>query len=247
MWIKSKVVMLATNQKANVYLNEYANDKNKADKLVFGGNIKNELTSSSKDLEDRGYKAQHLYFLSDEEIKDCDWMINTNGDTLIQFKDKFKHEGDGSWREFWRKVIATTDSYIACVKDTLSIPQRKGLTNHYPTEKWILPQPSQSFLQVFVREYNKGNVIKEVLVEYSRTMDGTPTYNRLSVNPKDNTITIKKIKDSWSRGELQFFKGSSGNHIECIRQRLIHVYGENENYDYILKLKELSNWIEENL
>lgn len=147
---KCQVVMLPTNEKAQIHKGILSG------KLCIGNYPLSEV-------------AQHLYFLSDEEIKEGDYIHHPlNGKIVYCDKKHFitlKGCSDET-RYGYKKIIATTDSSIACIKDVLSIPQRKGLTNHYPTEKWILPQPSQSFLEVFVREYNKGNVIKEVLVEY---------------------------------------------------------------------------------
>lgn len=110
---KTQVVMLPTKEKANIYLNEYADDKNKADKLVFGGSIKGELNSSIKDLENRGYKAQHLYFLSlDEQIKGNDFFI-MNGFVLRQcdYIDGYMIIDKGGGKHHvsvCKKVIAST-------------------------------------------------------------------------------------------------------------------------------------------
>ena len=76
-----------------------------------------------------------------------------------------------------------------------------------------LPQPSQEFIDVFVREYNKGNIITEVMVEYESycncKIENNVKQCNLSccnylpkINPKDNTITIRKIKDSWTKEEV---------------------------------------------
>ena len=78
-----------------------------------------------------------------------------------------------------------------------------------------LPQPSQQFIQKYIEEYNKGNVITDVLVEYELVSneeyflntinpdDDVPYFDeRLKINSKDNTITIKKVKDSYSREEV---------------------------------------------
>ena len=72
-----------------------------------------------------------------------------------------------------------------------------------------LPQPSQSFIEKYVEEYNKGNVITDVLVEYENSktfmeyeIGDYLKFPDLKVNPKDNTITIKKIKDNYTREDL---------------------------------------------
>jgi hypothetical protein len=70
-----------------------------------------------------------------------------------------------------------------------------------------LPQPSDSFIKYFIVEYNKGNVITDVMVEYEEAEEYDKVYGhenkfpRLLIN-SDNTINIKLIKDSWNREEV---------------------------------------------
>ena len=67
-----------------------------------------------------------------------------------------------------------------------------------------LPQPSQQFIEKYIEEYNKGNVITEVLVEYVYLLDDRTVlpYWNLKVNTKDNTITIKKLKEIYTKEEV---------------------------------------------
>jgi len=123
---------------------------------------------------------QHLYVISNEEVKNNElpcWCINKNHDTLYQVQT------DGT---NWYKVIATTNLEIAIEKDTLSIPQRRGLTNHYPVERKVLPQIPQSFISTYITEYNKGHIIENVEVEYNDVIicESTENYddNDLFVN-----------------------------------------------------------------
>lgn len=180
---KTQVVMLPTNEKANLALNSNG-------KLALSNHSYNNSPN---------FTNQHLYFLSDEEIKEGDWFIlGNNKDKPYQvgycgfIPDREK--GD-------RKVIATTDSSLREHDDTVP----------YPKTRPALPQPSQDFIKVFVEEYNKGNVIEEVDVEYEGQYRintdgepiGLPVHNyRPKVNSK-NEITIRKIKDSWSREEVK--------------------------------------------
>jgi len=111
--------------------------------------------------------------------------------------------------------------------------------------------------------YNKGNVIEEVEVEYEnycshyhqviREGEILHTHSggghicdneRLKLN-SNNEISIKLIKQSWNREELKFIFLNSGgkNHLEWISDRLIHVYDENPDFDYMLKLKSIYNWV----
>ncbi len=157
------------------------------------------------DNDERTRQNQHLYFLSDEEIKEGDWKYSYTDKKVSKQDGGFTYEGD-------KKIIATTDSSLTKLK-----------TSEYHTGYCIyLPQPSTAFLEVFVTEYNKGNQIKEVLVEYEGVCSNCGEYHkesilcsyqgeyasqiapfRLKVNSKDNTITIKKVKDSWNREELE--------------------------------------------
>ena len=97
-----------------------------------------------------------------------------------------------------------------------------------------LPQPSQQFIQKYIEEYNKGNVITDVLVEYDYLLDDRAVlpYWNLKVNTKDNTITIKKVKDSWNRDEVK---------LE-LRTMHINLYGADK-----FALEQVDKWIEENL
>lgn len=126
--------------------------------------------------------SQHFYIISDDEIKEGDWGLDLISKKILKANHDVNYEQD-----YFKKIIATTD--------TLGIPQ-----------------PSQSFIQKYIESYNKGNIITDVLVEYvdngeedwcERTEE--PTWiERLvpDISPKDNTITIKKVKDSWNREEV---------------------------------------------
>lgn len=92
---------------------------------------------------------QNLFILSDEPAQVGEWVIDLGVNVMFQCKSS-NFQRDGC-----SKVIATTDSSLG------------------------LPRPSDAFVQKFVEEYNKGNVITEVLVE------------------PDNTITIKPVIETW--------------------------------------------------
>lgn len=183
---KHKVVMLPTNEKATI-IGKYKD----VDKLVF---------NTPKDIP-RG-EQKHLYIISDEEIKEGDWGIGhakgINGIGTGYYV--FKHDNSNiakvnALAEGSKKIIATTDKSLG------------------------LASPSTSFIEKFVEEYNKDNVITDVMVEYEELaravgkplekldsgvddFDKKIIGHKLKINPKDNTITIKKVKDSWSREEV---------------------------------------------
>jgi hypothetical protein len=194
----AQVVMLPTNEKADIvkFIGEF-----QPGKVVYVPDIFKR---------DKDEQNQHLYILSDEPIKEGDWFL-MNGCIIRQCA---LHKGDvldtigGLHHEsVCKKIIATTDRMLKIGggtgkrEDGISIP---------------LPQPSQSFIEHFVAEYNKGNIITKVLVEYEELLDSNSvnqmmfsgmnikdatTELNLKINP-DNTINIKPIKESWSREEV---------------------------------------------
>lgn len=159
---------------------------------------------------------QHLYFLSDEEIKEGDIIMN-NLDFLVGKCIKRLVKSEIETKEY-SKIIATTDKSLG------------------------LPEPSKEFIEIYVKAYNEGKPITEVLVEYEyiaggRTAAGPDVYKKgfgyqLKVK-SDNTITIKKVKDSCSRKEVEelFWKAHQEGIIE------ITTYTK-ENF---------TKWLEQNL
>lgn len=177
---KCKVILLPTNEKAPIYLYKPNNKVQIANGVTLG----------------YGDKYQHLYFLSDEEIKEGDWYSSSH-ETTINQASKFNLETLN--KAYWaKKIIATTDSSLAML-----IPD--PIIGKAPV---YFPTPSQDFIKVFIEEYNKGNVIKWVDVEYEEISDNKTNdfgkkqiyYQKLKVNSR-NEITIRKVKNSWSREE----------------------------------------------
>jgi hypothetical protein len=94
----------------------------------------------------------------------------------------------------------------------------------------IFPQPSEGFIQKFIDAYNSEDPITEVMVEYNHIQSTTGLNEEwVKVNSSDNTITIRKMKDSWTREEV----------INLCREAI------NYGKDYNGNLSE--KWIEYNL
>jgi hypothetical protein len=192
---RTQVIMLPTNEKAQLWLDN------------FGSGLYHTSTTAT------GVIYQHLYFLSDEEIKEGDWCY-------IPFSNEVLKVGKGAYEvslktleenKNAKKIIATTDSSLVhpncCVAKEDITKMNEGCRER---NRCLLPQPSQDFIKVFVEEYNKGNVIEWVDVEYEEIYQTyfendkfhkNPTKLQLKVNSK-NEITIRKIKDSWNRDEV---------------------------------------------
>lgn len=158
------VVMLPSEKASGLDLNPHDN-KLSIEKLVF-----------------THYNPQHLYWLSDEEIKEGDWVLVYYRDKWHLHKTSYKDAigwimiGDYTFDQTseYKKIIATTNPELN------------------------LPRPSNPFLEAFVIEWNKGNKIERVLVEYLRGSAGHYDNNDkwhwkilgIKVAP-DNTITCK--------------------------------------------------------
>lgn len=172
MYKQHPVVMFPTNEKASVLFLSHLTNK-------LGFEIK-ERTRSNR------LQNQHLYILSDEEIKEGDWCINPI--TKLPFQVKVIERNRLVYPENSKKIIATTDK--------LEISNNFEYTQLLPSDdfKFYLPQIPQSFIEYFVTEYNKGNIITEVMVEYEEIVGDEPFRThlgfKLKINP-DNTINIK--------------------------------------------------------
>ena len=222
---KCKVLLLPTNEKSKIILSF----KEKS----FNQLIEPKLTLiKESNYQLSNIQSQHLYIISDDEIKEGDWCIDSN-------RNIFQHKNHFPISIGQRKIITTTDSSLG------------------------LPQPSQQFIQKYIEEYNRGNIITDVLVEYNynpdldNNWDLTKTndifkfntkkefndyVNCVKTNPKDNTITIKKVKDSYSREEVidLLIRAVGESHDWSRENNDIHSIG-------IIEKRFLNQWIEKNL
>lgn len=196
MWKKHKLVMLLTEKKAN-------------NGIVKSINYPNLLgIYRTGDDKYKQWTGQNLYILSHDEIKEGDWCYDKVLNVVYRVDKhtdlKYVNQTDNEL-----KIIATTDELGKTIwKQTNKKSKPYNIQQNIETTKKVfipLPQIPQSFIQHFVDEYNKGNVISDVMVEYDTisvpyvTGDGFEIV--LKIN-QDNTINIKTVKDSWSRDEV---------------------------------------------
>ena len=136
------------------------------------------------------YQAVELYITSDDEIKEGDWCINNTLKIveLINYIDEYDIQ-------LYSKIIATTDKSLTQIVETRLL---KETVIH-------LPQPSQSF----IKKYCELDGINKVLVEYDEpknwNINTKGTVGHSFYVPKTdshNTITIKSVKDNWTREEV---------------------------------------------
>lgn len=123
---------------------------------------------------------QHLYVLSDEKIKAGDWFIYEN--SILQASENTNYDSvwvtkpfiEGSLKVYTivqslcKKIIATTDTslnFINCGKCN----ELGGKCKYEPKRCFGLPQIHESFIKHYVEQYNLGNNITKVNVEYEET------------------------------------------------------------------------------
>ena len=215
MFKKAKVIMLPTNQKAIIHWNE--------DNHFF--------LSNTPKLINSGFE---LFITYDEEIKVGDWFYYEAEKTIMQCTEHnfyFTPELIQNYSNVY-KIIATTDTSLK-IKTFYEIESNQEIS---------LPQPSKQFIEKYIEEYNKGNVITDILVEYEietnalfKVYESDPI--KLKVNPKDNTITIKKVKDSWNREE----------HIQDIKRIILLEREYKDLTHHFIDTIDLDKFITDNL
>ena len=148
-------------------------------------NVINMLFVKSTDI-----KTYKMYITEYKELKNKDYFIVRNSENTFvlgqQTKTTMNVIGD--------KVIAILGNSIYPLCD-----------GHCGNEcVCTYPHPSPSFVIKWVDEANNDNIITDILVEYEYLLDDMlvlPYWN-LKVNPKDNTITIRKVKENYTKEEL---------------------------------------------
>lgn len=196
----------------------------------------------------------HYIIVDDSEIKEGDFVFQQNfektNNQIIKietdFQAKIANDKDGSFTK--NKITHSTEPLEdVFISDTFKINVGGFEKGFNKIKQLSLPEIEEVIygynVEKMAEEYNKGNVITDVLVEYEegkydldelreRHLKGLPhsySYSNLKVNPKDNTITIKKVKDSWNREEV----------INIIHQL---------RSDRVIKdTEKMNRWIEENL
>jgi hypothetical protein len=193
--------MLSTKEKAGI-IKQLDTDNH----LIWTPNYYWKLT--------KNWEYQHLYILSNDEIKKDNWYLFDN---MINKADTDYSLEVGKFIKA-KKIIASTNSSLSinqCDGCNAGIPVNKNNIHEaaYPSgsmvcqkHKYEFPKLPLHFIEYYVNEYNKGNVIKEVMIEYKpignwRHTEFIHTKDILKLN-LDNTINIKLIKECWTREEV---------------------------------------------
>lgn len=207
------VIRLDADIKTNIILNTYINETHKTSPLEYV-----ELLHAYYDIksyEDRGYKFQHLYLITDDEIKEGDCFYYKEDNTIGEY-------GISQLKEDYRKINTFNCKKIIAT-DNKNFTQL-GLGVHEIGE---IPQS-------FLKEYCDKGGIDKVLVEYETDILKTNGWDVLPKINSNNEITIKQIKDSWSREEVISLLDNISGYIIS-------------NSDAISSNLNLSKWIKDNV
>lgn len=152
-------------------------------------------------LNELNRKSYHLYITSNDEIKEGDWIYH-------RIKGVFKYSNDIDTiksKITLFKIIATTDTELH--KDRVA--------------KIGLP-----FIEKYISEYNKGNQIKEIDVEFEQGYEGLldfiPYYDSINIDklilkPKlrsDGTIIIHKIQEVFTKEDMKNAYNAGASKLE---------------------------------
>ena len=151
---------------------------------------------------------QHLYILSDEDIQVGDWVYlkhDTVSSNKVQKVLKIRID-NGRQSIITKNTVDFVENYskvIASTNPSLYLP---------------------SLSNAFIAKYCKKGGIDQIMVQYD-----TSEFLKVS---SDNTITIKSIKDTYSKEE--------------VRDLLLELWDDVKN-DQVHFDQDVENWIKENL
>jgi hypothetical protein len=139
----------------------------------------------------RGHERphNHLYITTDEEIKEGDWIYETDLNTINQAGKNYKPNDND------RKIIATTDPKLLSRKGQEIKEVQEKLNEPFPLSvmknNWYLPQIPQSFIE----EYCKAGGIDKVMVEVEEIIvqdafKRRPDYNTYRPKTDSNNCII---------------------------------------------------------
>ena len=171
---KCQIIMLSVNEKA--IGSEFTIGKRiktiekTPDKLVYGCA-----------LSDITFQRQHLYIISNDEIKEEDFFMSA-------FMSYSLHNVKEGYAEYpdttnCKKIIATTDKTLG------------------------LPQIPKEFIEAYILSYNMGsmNTITEIMVEYEEIISYSSKkvdHYKLKID-ENNCISITAVKTNYSKEEVK--------------------------------------------
>lgn len=174
-------------------------------KIILLQSNPNDETTNGIFLKNRNW--YHLYIVNNDEIKEGDYGYYEMSNGWYDISKIDDRVNDSDIYLGYKKIIATTDT-------SLETHEFEEFGFGASMDKYInLPQIPKSFIDKYITEYNKGNVIEDVLVDYellakcgnvllpcsphnNKDNSDMSIYSEYLKISKDNTITISKVKNS---------------------------------------------------
>lgn len=125
----------------------------------------------------------NLYIISNEEVKEWDWVIQYDiyDNKLYQF-NLTKH---GAVKGYCNKIIATTDDRLTVIKRGAMLGNN-GIVNS-------LPSISEAFIKEYITRYNAGSPITQVMVEYKKVFSSNGKIWKTTKNKYDEQLITKEV------------------------------------------------------
>jgi hypothetical protein len=232
-YLKCQLVMLPDNQKVTIATGIYmtSNDKLGYQPSGYELGILPKITGNKDEL-----VPQHLYIISDREIKEGDWCIRDNRVFRVIRPEGYR---DG------KKIEATTDYLIMPINRE---------------EDGNVPCIPESFIQSYIKNYNLDTPIKEAYleIEYAKWMQGHKgcgcmegfqelcsnnfekdghEYCKLAFNIKVRSegnkagcVLCHQIKDRFTRQEVLGILSLFNNRLLNMSDEAIGIYLNNKEY-----------------
>lgn len=176
------------------------------------------------------FTGQHLYFISDEPIKEGDNIYNTVQKTIF-IADKQFMKLIGNSLSTNKKIIATTNPDLWKILSDDKLEGRGIIIN----KEFGIPKIDTTFIEAYVREQGK---IDKVLLEY----EGIERYNvnvavdgfihKLKLKP-NGSVTVHPVKEKMYSKEEHI--------INLIKYRL-HYEQFKKDYYFGPNEKEIADW-----
>lgn len=200
------VMLLANNEKAiegQLMLYPSTNELVSVSRPKYGNKL---FEAGIKYSSYSNCKLQHLYILSDDKIKEGDWVYNFLNKQIRQVTNKEQSEYY-TQDEYIKKIIATTDLDL-CSTD---------IKNTSQTGVYIagLPKIGIDFVERYVKEYNQNNIIESVMLQYNEVniIESPDNYD-------DNIVIVNGEKVfTWSHEEPAVLEKEADKYRNKLRIR----------------------------
>ena len=144
------------------------------------------------------YQPFSLYITTDDEIKEGDWYLDSQTNTIYKC-DSYKESLSTDEFDEFEKIIATTDPELVVKAVDIREVQGQMMEGHYHKE---LPKPSKEFIE----EYCRVGGIDEVDVEYEEV----PSLSK--GDSYDIGGEVRIIEYVWKATNGKWYVSTANNH-----------------------------------